>query len=102
MTCHVEPLGCCVVLQCKKPKEKTYGDSGIIVATDMDVEHTDTGVVLSMGEFAFSEYKETKVEVGDTVCYDRYEGKAMQDKDDPNILYRIVSDDRIWGKLTDE
>lgn len=99
----IKPFYTRVLIKLDVPKDKTYGESRIILASDKDIEHMDTGDILDMGPLAFRDMMDDEgnipVKIGDKVAFNRYEGKLIKDESDVSISYRVMNDIEIWAKV---
>lgn len=86
-----------VLVKIKKVEEKTAG--GLYLAADtIDREKlaSNEGVLVALGEFAFSEMSEAlRPKVGDQVFINMYPGLEFEDVSDEGVIYRICQDKDI-------
>ncbi len=83
------PLGNRLVVQLIKQKNTTA--SGIITSTKEETEQ-GMGKIISIGEGQGKEenIKELNLKVGQIVLFPRYAGEEIKDKNDQDIVYKVL------------
>lgn len=81
------------------PSESEGSTAGGILLPDSAKERPTRGVVVAIGEGLLSGgvFHPVLVQVGDTVIYDRYEGKEI--KDDDGTIYKIMPDTSVLAVI---
>lgn len=95
----IEPLGVTVFIELDKVEEKKVGM--LIIPTETDSMHMDTGVITAIGPLAFEDQPEKDLKPGDRVVFNRYSGKEIKDERGHTVS-RIMADSEIWGRILEE
>lgn len=95
----IHPVGSRVLILPMEVEEKTQG--GIIISHGQLKDREDmantTGIVVELGEDAYSDYNSPWCKVGDRVIFAKYSGLLYLGKDDKK--YRVINDTDITGTL---
>jgi co-chaperonin GroES (HSP10) len=98
-----EPLGPRIKVKVAAPREERSA-GGIIMQLGDKEEDNETGIVVALGEYAYGNFKENWVDVGDIVLFQRYAGKPREEieKDGSIGYYRILKDVDVIARLKTE
>ncbi|MHB8483939.1 MAG: hypothetical protein ACYDBV_14675 [Nitrospiria bacterium] len=107
MSLKLTPILNAIVLRLDRPKETKIGS--IVMANrlpgeaEVAFQHVDTGTVVAVGPKAYAEmieeFGEAPIKVGDRVIFDRYSGRERMDRDDPEVVYRVLPDSKVWALI---
>lgn len=95
-----EPLGPRIKVKVDAPTEER-SSGGIIMGLGDKSEDNETGTVAELGKYAYGNFEENWVEVGDEVLFQRYAGKPREEVlEDGSIgYYRILKDIDVIARV---
>lgn len=89
-----KPTGHRILVRVEQVERKT--ESGIIIAditADKEQIAQDAGIVVEVGNTAYSDQSEQWCEVGDYIKFGRYAGQVIRPKEaDDEVEYRVIND----------
>ncbi len=98
---NIIPLGNRLVV--KLVKQKNTSASGIILSTEEKNEQS-IGEIISLGKGADIDgeisLKDLDIQIGDKILFGKYAGEELQDENDNEIVYKILSAKDILAKIS--
>ena len=89
-----KPTGHRILVRVEQVERKT--ESGIIIAditADKEQIAQDAGIVVEVGNTAYSDQSEQWCQVGDYIKFGRYAGQVIRPKEaDDEVEYRVIND----------